>query len=261
MRQISILPKALRLAVLALITFVFLCVPGCGGVRPNPKLKDIPKRMVWAWERPEDLRFLDPQKFGVAFLAQTITLQGPDVLVRSRRQPLEVSKGAYLMAVTRIETVKDRESRPEFSPSQLSQTADLIEKTLTLPDVKAVQIDFDAVVSERAFYEALLKKVKEPIPDATPLSITSLASWCVGDRWLNGLPVDEVVPMAFDMGRDEQRIREFLKGGNDWNESLCRQSYGLLPGDDLLSFVDRERRIYFYKPGIWKRSDLKEIDK
>jgi hypothetical protein len=33
----------------------------------------LPRLVLWAWERPEDLRALDPDT-GVAFLAQTITL-------------------------------------------------------------------------------------------------------------------------------------------------------------------------------------------
>lgn len=36
--------------------------------------KDLPPVILWAWERPEDLEFLNSQRFGVAFLAQTLTL-------------------------------------------------------------------------------------------------------------------------------------------------------------------------------------------
>ena len=36
-----------------------------------------PERAVilWAWERPEDLSFINPEKVGVAFLAKTIYLR------------------------------------------------------------------------------------------------------------------------------------------------------------------------------------------
>jgi hypothetical protein len=45
--------------------------------------------VLWAWERPEDLSFIDSNKFGVAFLqAQTLTLQGDDVTFSPRHQPL-----------------------------------------------------------------------------------------------------------------------------------------------------------------------------
>src|SRR2546427_8107551 len=49
-------------------------------------LPDFPRVIVWAWERPEDLRFLNqageaiPQT-GVAFLARTLYLRAGDVIV------------------------------------------------------------------------------------------------------------------------------------------------------------------------------------
>ena len=68
---------------------------------------EMPRKIIWAWERPEDLRFLDPNKFGVAFLAQTVFLENDTVAPKRRRHPLDVSPGTYMIAVTRIETNKD----------------------------------------------------------------------------------------------------------------------------------------------------------
>lgn len=215
--------------------------------------------MLWAWERPEDLRFIDPETTGVAFLAQTIILKNDEVMRIGRRQPLRVPDGSFLMAVTRIETGKGAENRAELSADQASRTAGLIERTLELPHVKAVQVDFDAVVSERKFYRTLLSELKKSLPEKTPLSITSLASWCVGDRWFRDLPVDEVVPMAFEMGTDSAKIRAFLSDGNDWSEPACRESYGLLAGDPLVGSVDSSRRIYFFKRSAWAPSDNEQV--
>jgi hypothetical protein len=233
--------------------------PGCVGASENPRLAGIPDRMMWAWERPEDLRFIDPEKIGIAYLAQTITLQNDDVLVRSRRQELQAPNGSYIMAVTRIETSKERGKKPDLTSEQLRRTADLVARTIELPRVKAVQVDFDAVVSERNFYRRLLEILRERLGDKTPLSMTALASWCVGDRWFRDLPVDEVVPMAFEMGTDEQRIREFISNGNDWNEKICRTSFGLLAGDPLKNSIDGSRRIYFFKTEPWEKADLEPI--
>lgn len=58
--------------------------------------------MLWAWERPTDLRRLEPG-MGVAFLAQTITLDRDTFRVVPRRHPLRVSPRTPLVAVTRIE--------------------------------------------------------------------------------------------------------------------------------------------------------------
>ncbi|MBL8182247.1 MAG: hypothetical protein JNL64_11635, partial [Blastocatellia bacterium] len=95
-----------------------LLLSGCNTPKNqvNPILDtEMPRKIIWAWERPEDLRFLDPKEFGVAFLAQTITLEQDRVDVRKRRQPLEIAEGTYLIAVTRIETVKEYGKRPTFA--------------------------------------------------------------------------------------------------------------------------------------------------
>ncbi|MGB0036522.1 MAG: hypothetical protein WBP79_13720, partial [Candidatus Acidiferrales bacterium] len=38
--------------------------------------KHLPRVMLWAWERSEDLRGIDPREAGVAFLARTVFLTG-----------------------------------------------------------------------------------------------------------------------------------------------------------------------------------------
>ena len=89
-----------RVSAFVLLLFSF----GCGPKNAvNPRLdNEMPQKIIWAWERPEDLRFLDPKVYGVAFLAQTIFLEKDGVSPKPRRQPLEVAPGTYLIAVTRI---------------------------------------------------------------------------------------------------------------------------------------------------------------
>jgi hypothetical protein len=228
----------------------------------NPKLNfEMPPKILWAWERPEDLRFLDAQKFGVAFLAQTLTLARDEVEFRPRRQPLELPDNIYVIAVTRIETRQDGANRAALSEAQRKKIVDLIKKTLELPNVKAIQIDFDVRVSERKFYRALINDLKKQLPENMPLTITSLASWCVGDHWFNDFPVDEAVPMAFEMGADSERIRAFLAKGSDWNEPLCRGSYGISLDDPLTNTTFKpNRRFYYFKSSAWVKSDLEKIN-
>jgi hypothetical protein len=61
-----------------------------------------PRLLLWAWERPEDLRFIDSDHVGVAFLAGTIRLRAGATDYRPRLQPLRVSSQAKLVAVIRI---------------------------------------------------------------------------------------------------------------------------------------------------------------
>lgn len=227
----------------------------------NPNLSfEMPPKILWAWERPEDLRFLDPQKFGVAFLAQTLTLENEDVQFRPRRQPLELPDNIYIIAVTRIEAPQESSKRPKFSDEQRKKIVGLIKKTLELPNVKAIQTDFDVRQSEREFYRALINDLKKELPENMPLTITSLASWCVGDSWFNDFPIDEAVPMAFEMGADSGRIRSFLAKGNDWNEPLCRGSYGISIDDPLVNTNFKpNRRFYYFKSSAWAKSDLEKL--
>ena len=219
----------------------------------------MPQKILWAWERAEDLRFLDSEKFGVAFLAQTLVLQQDEVVFRPRRQPLEVSPETYLIAVTRIETMKETGKRPTLSDEQKKKIVSLIKKALELPNVKAIQIDFDVVVSERNFYRNLINDVKKELPEKTPLTITALASWCVGDSWFNDFPIDEAVPMAFVMGADSEKIRDFLAKENDWREPLCRGSYGISIDEPLNVKFKPNRRFYYFKSKAWEKSDLDKI--
>lgn len=250
---------------------VILMLSGCPARRNqvNPDLTaEMPQRVIWAWERPEDLRFLDPKNFGVAFLAQTIFLEKDGITPRLRRQPLDVAPGTYLIAVTRIETNKDGTKRPSFDGEMVGKVATLVRATLDLPDVKAIQIDFDAVVSERSFYRKVMTALRSELDKAVantddrvrvPLTMTSLASWCTGDAWFNDFPVDEAVPMVFQMGADSDKIKTFLRNGNDWNEPLCRGSYGISIEEPLDVELKPNRRVYYFSDSAWKNSDLKRI--
>lgn len=244
-----------------IIISLILCFAGC---RPqnqvNPTLSDkMPTKILWAWERPEDLRFIDTKQYGVAFLAQTITLETDNVLPKPRRQPLETAPGTYIIAVTRIETKKGSAERPTFTPEIATKVASLVKNTLDLPNVKGVQIDFDAVVSERNFYRSMMKELKRQLPPETPLTMTSLASWCTGDAWFNDFPVDEAVPMAFQMGADDEKIKNYLRNGNDWNEPLCRGSYGISVDEPLGVELKPNRRVYYFSNSAWKSADIDRI--
>jgi hypothetical protein len=244
--------------VLFLLSFIF-CLTSCKNqnqIRPN---NEMPPKILWAWERAEDLRFVDTDQFGVAFLAQTLFLQNEEIIYKPRRQPLEIAPGTYLIAVTRIETSKEGGKRPTFSSSQVEKIVALVKNTLERPNVRAVQIDYDAVGSERKFYRELMTKLKNRLPGDTPLTMTALASWCAGDAWFNDFPVDEAVPMAFEMGADDDRVRSFLAAGNDWREPLCKGSYGISVDEPLNVDFKPNRRFYYFKSKAWEKSDIPKI--
>ena len=228
-------------------------------VRNRLNEQHFPRIVLWAWERPEDLRNLDPNRFAVAFLAQTLVLKGDDVILKPRHQPLEVAPDTRLMAVTRIESAKQTGERAALSNAQKHRLISLVMRTRELENVAAIQIDFDAALSERDFYRRLLQDLRAQLPDSMPLSMTALASFCIGDRWLEGLPVDEAVPMIFRMGADTGPVKNRLAAGNDFGEPLCRQSYGIALDEPLEMKFEKSRRIYVFNSRSWTADDLSSI--
>ncbi len=254
------LPIKFAKCVLILLFLCLACLNCRNNREVNPQLNDeMPNKILWAWERAEDLRFIDTEKVGVAFLAQTLFLNNDEVIFSPRHQPLKVAPETYLIAVTRIETVKENSKAAKLSDEQKKKVVSLIKKTLELPNVKAIQIDFDAVVSERNFYRNLVKDLKNELPENMPLTITALASWCIGNTWFNDFPIDEAVPMAFQMGADTAQIRSFLADGKDWSEPLCRGSYGVSLEEQFGAKFQPNRRFYYFKSRAWEKSDLENL--
>jgi Protein of unknown function (DUF3142) len=222
-------------------------------------LNNLPPVILWAWERPENLEFLDPQRFGVAFLAQTLVLQNDEVVFRPRRQPLLVAPQTRLVAVTRIESLKTTGMRAALDAGQRQRIAALVLKTLEPRNIAAVQIDFDAARSERPFYRALLEDLRQQLPPDVSLSMTALASFCLGDRWLQDLPVDEAVPMIFRMGADDRVIKNSLALGSDFREPLCQHSYGLAIDEPVRMQFAPSRRLYLFADHSWSQKDVASL--
>lgn len=215
-----------------------ICI-AAGCRRTADPLPSFPRLVLWAWERPEALGFLDPQSVAVAFLARTVSWRAGEITSRPRLQPLHVPPGTRLMAVVRLES----------RGSPLPQTADVraeIAKALSSEEIRALEIDFDARLSERDWYRQLLQEVRHDLKPGMPLTITALASWCGRDSWLGELPITDAVPMLFRMGAGEPA------GSRDFSANICRASFGIstdeIPGD-----LPHGRRLFVFHPKPWDR--------
>jgi hypothetical protein len=136
----------------------------------RPATISMPGLVLWAWERPEDLRFIDPKTTGVAYLAATVDLQRDGTpRFHFRQQPLRVPEDASLIAVVRIE------SPPGYVLADPAGIATSIARISERQNLKGLQIDFDARVLERGFYLALLADLRRQT--RVPVGITALASW------------------------------------------------------------------------------------
>jgi hypothetical protein len=196
--------------------------------------------MLWAWERPEDLRFLDPRHAGVAYLAETVFLRGRAEM-RPRLQPLRIAPGTKLMAVVRIES-------SGAPAADVDRAADLVALAARQPGVSALQLDYDAVRSERRFYRQLASAVRARIPAGMPLTMTALVSWCISDPWIRGLPVNDAVPMSFRMGPEPRLRRVALRN------TMCEASAGL--STDELVRAPVHGRVFLFNPRPWTKAAL-----
>jgi hypothetical protein len=216
-----------------------------------------PRLVYWAWERPEDLRLLNPKTEAIAFLASAVELLPDSVRIQPRMQPLYLAPGIQLAAVVRIYSHVDKPA--SLDAVQLAETLKVLLAATRLPGVSALQIDFDARVSERAFYSQLLIELRRQLGPAYPISITALASWCIGDRWIRDLPVNEAVPMLFSLGPDEALIRQYLSSADTFSEPLCRGSLGISTGEWWPNPVHTRTRVYVFNQAPWTREAVESV--
>jgi hypothetical protein len=237
-------------SILALTIYFKLQSQAKKPITSAARLATIPKIILWAWERPEDLNFINTAETGVAVLALTAQLSGSETNIRPRLQPLNIPQGTFLIAVVRIET--DRQSAPDLSVEQRGKVIASLLQVLRNPRVAAVQIDFDARESERRFYQELLADLRRKLPETLPLSITALASWCLYDDWIANLAADEAIPMLFRMGVDEKQILSRLEAGGDFRPPIARQSLGIST-DEPLPHLPSGRRVYIFSERAWSQ--------
>jgi hypothetical protein len=164
-----------------------------------------------------------------------------------------VPRRTILIAVVRIEN--DRRLPPTLSASQRAQAARII-AALANRSPAAIQIDFDATRSDRVFYRDLLDDVRHRMPASMPLSMTALASWCLDDDWISGLPVDEAVPMIYRMGPDAKEIRTYLRNGGQFAPTFSRNSIGLSL-DAQVAGLAAGKRVYLFSPRPWTADALR----
>ena len=214
----------------------------------------MPHAFLWAWERPVDLSFINPNHVGVAVLARTIRLRSNEIVVRPRLQPLDLPEGAMVIAVARVES--DVRTKPSLSTEQRDKLVEAIAEMSRLPNLAGIQIDFDATRSERDFYRSLITDVRRRVAPDLRLSITALASWCADDDWLSDLPIDEAVPMLFRMGMDRRRFQDGLADGQQFSSVKCQDSYGIST-DEPVQNLKSSKRFYVFSPDAWTESSVR----
>jgi hypothetical protein len=94
------------------------------------------------------------------------------------------------------------------------------------------------------------------MPEAIPLSMTALASWCSYDDWIGRLPVDEAVPMLFRMEPDRRHAPQDLPQFKI-REPLCMGSVGVSTREAWPEDM-AGKRVYVFADRGW-REDLSTL--
>ena len=184
----------------------------------------------------------------VALWTATIKLDEDEFTVEYRTNKITYPTVAEVIGVVRLEAT----GVP--GDATVPRLADAIIDANNLFQPVEHQVDFDARLSQRAFYRLLLEELRERT-DGARLSITALASWCVHDDWTEGLPVDAVVPMIYRMGRDGDVIRHTLYAERKFPNPICAGNIGY-SSDEPLVPVEDLRRAFLFHPEPWSELEF-----
>jgi hypothetical protein len=122
--------------------------PDVANLAPPPsRMRALPSRTLWVWERPENLRAIDPKTTAIATLNGTLVV-GNRISVIPRRQFYAIPPGTWQIAVVRME------APGTIAPNLEPVAAEAILGLASAPDIEALQIDFDTRRSQRVFYSS-----------------------------------------------------------------------------------------------------------
>lgn len=225
-----------------------------------------PRLMLWSWYQEDDFRKLLDRDTGVAYRGLSLQFDGQnDVSADPRMVPVRIAPETYQMLVIRFDYRADTRPAVAFSAQQRQLAVKMIAEMMALAKPRALQIDFDAPQSARPFYRHLLTDIRGVIGPDIFLSMTALVSWCDSSQsWMAGLPVDEIVPMAFNMGQATGVVLTMLRSGGQLAFGGCRGSLGVewfrQPTAIETPVPRKEQRAYvFFGFDKWSASDVQRV--
>jgi hypothetical protein len=215
-----------------------------------------PNITLWSWDHAEDLRFLD-KGVDVAYLAGSVVVRGRDMKMYKRSEPLILAQYTKVIPVVRIDNF---ETISALTEERVNKIEDFVLRLCGVPLVVGCQVDFDVKVSERAAYAKMLKDIRVRLPEAVPLSITALASWCDKGSWLEELPIEYAVPMLYRLGADGQNIRSGYTGQSFLKAAKCAQSVGVSVDEPVPpKKYRRGKDVFIFNPSAWTKKDFETI--
>jgi hypothetical protein len=234
----------------AVLAALCAALVGCGGGGPesSPAAAAGEDLYGWSWQRSEDLSFIDPADTKLALWVATITVHEDAFVADARANLVRYPQGTDVLPVVRIETTLVPPA------TTLKLIAQQIAALVTPLDAREVQLDFDATVSQREAYRRLIEDLRAELP-AHRVSITALASWCLGDPWIDALPIDAAVPMYYRMGPDAPEVRHFLSESRPRIARICADNAGYSLDEPDVPIV-AARRVFLFNAAAWDEATL-----
>lgn len=209
------------------------------------------KPVLWVWDRSDDLSQLDlafAKDYQVAPLLGTIHILANGLKVEDRHHPFLAPIQQEKMGVVRIDTPKMQ---------VLSLHKDLIDPLVLIITsyeyrfkLNHIQLDFDAKLSERKFYNLLLRELRTQLNAKTKLSITAIASWFT-DRWWRDSVVDEIVFMFYPLQNGELNFYQNLL----WNHSQFEAKQKISVAFSVQQPMERPakaHRVFWFNHRAWR---------
>jgi len=240
--------------ILALFLISILQLPSSSMQPPkifkqHPALEVLPRQILWAWQRPEDLRWL-PAQIGVAYVASSIVLESEHATVQPRVHPLMVKTETMIVPVVHVDVSWRR--TPELNEDQTKIIVDELVHVSKASNGHIVQLDFEVRKSQRDFLAGVVKAARLKLADDIALSVTALASWCAGDHWIGELDADEIVPMTFRMAGSGADIRQLLANKGHFKTEHCQTAIGTAIDEPEVEMHPIHKiRHYYFSPKPW----------
>ncbi len=204
--------------------------------------KSLPDEVWWYWDRPAVQLPLPAKGVGAAVVTTHIFFSGDHFSRQSRRSALRLPDEVAIVPVIHVEV--DPAHRFAGNTVQRDALRDaVVDVARRGGSIGWVQLDFEARQSQREFWRAGVESIKAALPTGVRLSVTALASWCYGDRWLSDIPVDEVVPMYFRLGRS--RPDYVLRSAEGTTEPRCALAHGVADDESPWPVALSGRRYVF----------------
>lgn len=194
--------------------FWLVAIAGCFVLPPSARSADI----AWVWYSSDA-----PSGFEeFAVLADTLLFTGERIETRHRLRSLWLPPRSSVTPVIHVH--QDAALPPRLGPRHAEAIVAAVDKAAQRSTSHWVQLDFEALDSQQAFYVALVKGLRARLPATIKLSLTMRAAWCDKPALLASLEADEVVPMFFRMGELAPDYRERLIGSPERFAVRCRQA-------------------------------------